>query len=349
MTPSGGGAATGVAVLRRIAQSLVTLLLATLLVHASVVLVPGDPIRAIWGPTRPPPRALADIRQRYHLDDPYPVQYAAWLTDVATGDLGISYPRAARGAAVIAEGTPVAATIAAAAPVSLRLLAVTVVAQLVVGVVAGAGGVAAARTVGRDTTPTAGSVTGASGAALRRLDGIVYLGAVVATAAPAILLAYLGQVVFGHRLHWLPVQGVHQGWVSYILPTVAVAAASTGYVALVTRRVLADVLREPFTVAAAARGIPEHRLIAVHGLRPALAPILTLATANLGVLVASQIIVEGVFAVPGIGSLLFDAIQRHDMPLLVPTVTLVIALIIVTNLATDILAVVADPRLRDGR
>jgi hypothetical protein len=84
----------------------------------------------------------------------------------------------------------------------------------------------------------------------------------VAVAAPAILVAYVGQVVFSYRLHWLPVHGVHQGWVSYILPSVAVTAASVGYVALVTRRMLADILRELFVTAAVARGMSGRRIIA---------------------------------------------------------------------------------------
>lgn len=335
----------------RMIQGAATLVLVTLLIHAAVTLLPGDPIRAIWGPTRPPPQALADIRDRYHLDDPYPLQYARWLADLVRGDLGISYPRGARGAAVIAGGAPVAETIAAAAPVSLRLLAVAVAAQLLLGVAAGTGAIMAARSprwrgrVARATDTT--QDTALAGAARPRVDGVVYGGAVIAVAAPAILVAYVGQVVFGYRLHWLPVQGVHQGWVSYILPAVAIAAASIGYVALVTRRVLADVLREVFVTAAVARGMSGRRIIVVHALRPALPSIVALAAANLGVLVASQIIVEGVFALPGIGSLIFDAIQRHDTPLLVPAVTMVIAMVIIANLIADVAAAVADPRLRE--
>lgn len=332
-------------------QGAVTLLLATLLIHAAVTLLPGDPIRAIWGPTRPPTQALADIRDRYHLDDPYPLQYARWLGDVVRGELGISYPRSARGAAVITEGIPVAGTIAAAAPVSLRLLGIAVVAQLALGVAAGTGAVVAARS---DLShPGSARVTDPAhdrwpaDAVRRRVDGVVYGGAIVAAAVPAILVAYIGQVVFGYRLHWLPVQGVHQGWVSYILPAVAIATASIGYVALVTRRAVTEVLRELFVAAAVARGISGRRTILVHALRPALPSILTLAAANLGVLVASQIIVEGVFLIPGIGSLLFDAIQRHDTPLLVPTVTMVIAVVIVANLVADIAAAIADPRTRE--
>jgi len=328
-------------------QGAATLLLATLLMHAAVTLLPGDPIRAIWGQTRPPPEALADIRDRYHLDDPYPLQYARWLTDLLRGDLGISYPRAARGAAVIADGVPVADMIATAAPVSLRLLGVTVAAQVLLGVATGTGASMAARSRRWSGRVARATDTKPAGTARRHVDGVVYGGAVIAVAAPAILVAYVGQVVFGHRLHWLPVQGVHQGWVSYILPAIAVTAASVGYVALVTRRMLADILRELFVTAAVARGMSGRRIIAVHALRPALPSIVTLAAANLGVLVASQIIVEGVFALPGIGSLIFDAIQRHDTPLLVPAVTMVIAMVIVANLIADIAAAAADPRLRE--
>ena len=335
---------------RRLLQGAVTLLMATLLIHAAVILIPGDPIRAIWGQSRPPPAAVADIRDRYHLDDPYPLQYVKWLADLARGDLGISYPFAAVGSAVVAEGVPVAGTIAAAAPVSARLLGVAAAAQLLLGVVAGLGAVMAARSPSLRArvmrVPATGRHHDALGAVRRHVDGIMYGGAVIAAAAPAILVAYPGQIVFGHRLQWLPVQGLHQGWVSYVLPIVAMALASIGYVALVTRRALMDVLHELFVTAAVARGMSDRRVIVVHALRPALPSILALAAANLGVLVASQIIVEGVFALPGVGNLIFEAIRRHDMPLLVPSVTLVIALVIVANLAADVAAAAADPRMR---
>lgn len=326
--------------LQRLAGGVATLLLATLLFHAAVTLLPGDPIRAIWGPSRPPPDVLAEIRAHYRLDDPYPVQYATWLGAIVRGDLGTSYPRQARGSSVAREGSPVADLVAAAAPVSVRLLAVALVAHVAIGVVAGLTAVLVRRS---------GTATGRSWRAWLpgAVEQMTYGGAIVAVSVPAIVLAYAGQVVFGHRLGWLPVRGVAQGWLSYLLPAVAMTAAAAGYVALLTHRELAETLRERFVVAAMAHGLSPRRIVAVHALRACMVPVLTLAAANLGLLVAAQIIVEGVYGMPGLGGLVFDAIQRQDRALLMPAVTVITAAVIVANVLADVLTGVVDPRLRD--
>ncbi|MGI8574952.1 MAG: ABC transporter permease [Egibacteraceae bacterium] len=329
-------------VVRRLGQGAATLLLASLVFHASVTLLPGDPIRAIWGPSTPPPDVLAAIRADFRLDDPYPVQYASWLGDLARGDLGTSYPREARGSSVARQGAPVADLLGAAVPVSIRLLLAALLAHLAIGVAAGVGAVLARRR-SRSRRASRRSARGPSVGDV--LDQGAYATAIVAVSAPAIVLAYAGQVAFGFELGWLPVRGVSQGWVSYLLPAAAMATTATGYIALLSRRELTQTMRERFIAAALAHGLPERRVIAVHALRASLLPILTLAAANLGLLVAAQIIVEGVFDLPGLGGLVFDAIQRQDRALLVPAVTLITAAVILANLLADLLAAIVDPRL----
>lgn len=330
-------------VLRRLGQGVATLLLATFVFHAAVTLLPGDPIRAIWGPSTPPADVLAEIRTQYRLDEPYPVQYVTWLGDLVRGDLGTSYPRQARGSSVAREGPPVANLLAAAAPVSIRLLAVALVAHVAIGSAAGIAAVLARRrSHARDASRRArhGATVG------RALDQATYATAIVAVSAPAIVVAYAAQVVFGFELGWLPVRGAAQGWISYLLPAIAMATTATGYIALLTRRELTSTMRERFVIAAFSHGLSERRIVAVHALRAALLPILTLAAANLGLLVAAQIIVEGVFDLPGLGGLVFDAIQRQDRALLIPAVTVVTAAVVLVTLLADLLATIVDPRLR---
>ncbi|CAN5825536.1 hypothetical protein BH23ACT10_BH23ACT10_01710 [soil metagenome] len=127
------------------------------------------------------------------------------------------------------------------------------------------------------------------------------------------------------------------------------ATTATGYITLLTRRELAHTMRERFVIAAFSHGLSERRVVAVHALRAALLPILTLAAANLGLLVAAQIIVEGVFDLPGLGGLVFDAIQRQDRALLIPAVTVITAAVIAVNLLADLLAAIVDPRLQRQR
>lgn len=329
-------------VVRRLTQGAATLLLATLLFHASVTLLPGDPIRAIWGPTQPPADVLAEIRSHYRLDQPYVVQYSTWLGDLVRGDLGTSYPRQARGASASREGPPITSLLTAAAPVSARLLVAALAIQMVVGV---AVGVVSVQTRRRRLGRQDGSspVNGIANAAA----GLSYSMGIVAVATPAIVLAYVGQLVFATKLGWLPIRGVSQGWISYLLPTIAVGTAATGYIVLLTQRELAQTLRKRFVAAATARGVSDRRVIAVHALRAAFVPILTLAAANLGLLVASQIVVEGVFELPGLGGLVFDAIRWQDRALLVPTVTIITAAVILANLLADLLSAVINPTLQE--
>lgn len=236
--------------------------------------------------------------------------------------------------------------LAAAAPVSIRLLVVAMGAHVAIGIAVGVAAVLARRrSRSRDTDRWATRIPTVG----RALDQASYGTAIVAVSAPAIVVAYAGQVVFGFELGWLPVRGAAQGWISYLLPAIAMATTATGYITLLTRRELAHTMRERFVIAAFSHGLSERRVVAVHALRAALLPILTLAAANLGLLVAAQIIVEGVFDLPGLGGLVFDAIQRQDRALLIPAVTVITAAVIAVNLLADLLAAIVDPRLQRQR
>ena len=312
--------AMGRYVMRRLLQTVVTLLAATLLFHASITALPGDPIRALFGIVRPEPEALAAAYRQFGFDKPYWVQYGNYLWDLLRGDLGHSFP-AVGGASL---GPPVTAILARALPVSLRMLGAAVAIQLVAGLAAG---VAAAL---HEHSPG---------------SRLIYVSAIGVTSVPIIVVAYVTQTVLGVELGWLPMGGLHQGWVSYVLPTLALAAAATGYVVILTRSELLATLRQSFVRAARARSIPRRRLVGLHALRPALLPVVTYVAGNLGWLVTGLLVVEGVFGIPGLGGTLFTAIQRQDRALLVAIITVVTLAVIVANLAADLLYAVIDPRM----
>ena len=308
---------------RRLVQLLVTVLIALTVFWLAVTVLPGDPVRALFGFRQPSPEAYARVSEQLRLDEPVWKQYLFYVTDVLRLDLGNSFPRDPYGRPE--PGAPVLALVRNAAPTSAVLLAGALLVQAVVGLVAGA--LAAAR---------AGSWMG------RAVDGV----ALLLVCTPVLVAAYVSRTVFGVRLGWLPQSGVTAGWTGYVLPVLSLAALSTGYITLLLKQELRVALRAPYVKAAKARGIPSWRLTAVHAMRPSLIPVATFLAANLGQLVTGLIIVEGVFRVPGVGGLLFGAIGAQDRNVVVGVATLVALAVIVANALADVAVAALDPRLR---
>ncbi|MBM7804303.1 ABC-type dipeptide/oligopeptide/nickel transport system permease component [Geodermatophilus bullaregiensis] len=306
---------------RRLVQTLLSLWAAVTLVFVAVTQLPGDPVRALFGFRPPPPELYARIRSDYHLDEPLLVQYGRYLRDLLTGDWGQGLPTL-RGEAVV-PGPAVVDVVGATAPVSAVLLAGAVALQLGVGVVAGA-------------LAASGRWSGTS----------VYAVATLLVGTPVVVAAYLLRFVFVSELTWAPYNGRAGEPAAYVLPVIALAALSTGYVALITRAEVGDTLRSPFVQAARGRGLSVRRVIGVHALRPALTPVMTFVAANAGQLVVGLVVVEGVFGMPGIGNAILGAIEGRDRALLVGLTMVVIAAVIVANAVADVAAAALDPRVR---
>ncbi len=306
---------------RRSGQMLLSLWAAVTLVFVAVTQLPGDPVRALFGFQSPPPELYARIRADYHFDEPLLVQYGLYLRDLVTGDWGRGLPINPWGDAV--AGPAVIDVVTATAPVSAAVLAGAIVVQLCVGVVAGA--------------------LAANG---RRAGAAVYVLAMLVVGTPVIVAAYLLRVVFVSELAWAPYSGAAGGATAYVLPVVALAALSTGYVSLITRAEVGDTLRTPFVQAARARGFTPRRVVGVHALRPALTPVVTFVAANLGQLFVGLVVVEGVFGMPGVGNAILVAIEGRDRAMLVGLTTVVVAAVIVANAVADVAAVALDPRVR---
>ncbi len=310
-------------VLRRSGQMLLSLWAAVTLVFVAVTQLPGDPVRALFGFRPPPPEVYARIRADYHLDEPLLVQYGLYVRDLLTGDWGRGLPVNPWGE--VRPGPAVTDVVAATAPVSVALLAGAVVVQLVVGVVAGA--------------------LAAGG---RRAGAGVYAVSMLLVGTPVVVAAYLLRVVFVDGLGWAPFSGAVGGADTYVLPIVALAALSTGYVALITRAEVGDTLRTPFVQAARGRGLSSRRIVGVHALRPSLTPVVTFVAANLGQLVVGLVVVEGVFGMPGTGNAILGAIEGRDRAMLVGLTLVVVAAVIVANAVADVAAAALDPRVRLG-
>lgn len=314
-------------VLGRVVQGLVTVFLLTLIAHAAITVLPGDPVRALFGFRPPPPDLYQEIRERFHLDDPYWQQYLYYVRDLLHGDLGMALAGDPRG---IVRTGQVADIVAGALPLSLALVGVGLTIQMIAGLLGGT--LAALRRRGPAAITTIGA-------------------AVILVGLPVVLWAYVLRAFLGPSpvgVGWFPGWGMMGGWRTYVLPVAAMSANTVGSLVLLYRSELKASLQSPFARFARAAGVSGYRLVGVHAGKASLAPMLTFLSSNFGVIFTSLLIVEAVFGVPGIGFVIFQAVRSRDRSLVIGA-TLVVALVVVlANLIADVLAAAVDPRLRTG-
>jgi peptide/nickel transport system permease protein len=311
-------AVAGVAVLAGVVT------LTFLLLHAA----PGDPAELLLGPTATPEQLSAQ-RRTLGLDRSVAVQYADWLARFARGDWGTS----------IATGRPVIAMLRAAWPATARLVLLSLLLSYLLGL--GIGVVQAARA--RTAVDTALSVV-----------------SVTIFALPGYWLGLMLVMLFTYWLRWLPAFGAAgmdadflSGWPRLAdqlrhlaLPLATLTAIGAGGTARFVRGAMLDVLAQPFVATARAKGLAERRVLARHVLRNALIPVLTLLGLSLPALFSGAVFVEAVFAWPGVGRVMVEAVQARDYPVVMAATAVSAALVVFGNLLADVLVAGADPRVR---
>lgn len=303
---------------RRLLLAVPTLAGLVLLSFTLIVIAPGDPAeelarrRSIGG--QPTDADIALARAELRLDRPFHVQFAEWLGGVATGDLGRSF----------ASGRPVAGELATRLPRTAQLGAGALLITLLVALPLGA--VAAVRH---------GSL----------IDHALRIAALAGASLPGFFLAYLLIVVFATTLHLLPVAG-RGDLAGMILPAVTLAAGPTAVLSRLVRASLLEVLDEDFIRAARARGLRESAIVARHALPNALIPVATVVGVLVAHLMAGAVIVETIFAWPGVGKLAVDAIFQRDYTMLQGLVLFVGAVFVTVNLLVDLSYAYIDPRVR---
>jgi peptide/nickel transport system permease protein len=307
--------------LRRLAALVVTLLVASLIVFTAMEVLPGDPAEVMLG-TNARPDTLAALRARLGLDRPAPERYLDWMAGIAHGDLGQSYT----------YSTPVTELVMERAQVSvpLALLALGLTTAIAIPL----GAAAAAR---RNTAVDLG------------IMGATQIGLSV----PNFWFAMLLVLLFAITLRWLPAGGF-PGWSggvwpalrSLILPAVALALPQASILARVMRSSLLDTLGEDYVRTARAKGLSAGQALRRHALRNALIPVLTIMGLQFAFLLAGTIIIENVFYLPGLGRLVFQAINQRDLVVVKSVVLLLVAMVIIVNFVVDLAYAVVDPRLR---
>ena len=299
----------------RVLQGVVALLGVTCVAFLLVSLS-GDPAYILLTPDAGDEQR-AEFRKLYGLDQPLAVQYARYVSHVARGDFGSSF----------AFNRPAIQVVLERLPATLLLTATAVALGVVVGMPAG---VAAA--------------VKASGPLDRLVMALVLLGQSV----PTFWLGLLMIRIFAVNLRWVPVSG-HGTVLHLVMPAVALGLYLAALLARLTRSEMLEALAQDYVRTARAKGLSERVVTVAHALKNALLPIVTLIGLQLGALLGGAVVTETVFAWPGIGSLVLDAILRKDYPVVLAAVEFVAAGFIVINMALDLLYGYLDPRLRTAR
>ena len=298
---------------RRLLLLVPTVLGVLTLVFFLVHLIPGDPVELMLGETAS--RAdLAQLRADLGLDRPLGEQYARFLGGLARGDLGRSFFYRKPVLAVIGGALPATALLAATA------MAVAILVAVPLGVLAA---------VRRDSA----------------VDRLAMLGSLVGVSMPNFWLGPLLIILFSFRLGWLPVSG-REGPASLVLPAATLGFALAAILARMTRASMLDVLGEDYLRTARAKGVRERVVIYRHALRNALLPVVTIVGLQFGVLLSGAVVTENVFAWPGVGTLLIQAITARDYPLVQGCVLVISLGYVAVNFLTDALYAVIDPRVR---
>jgi ABC-type dipeptide/oligopeptide/nickel transport system permease component len=299
--------------IRRVLLSVPVLLGVATLVFMLIHLVPGDPAQAMLGESAPA-GDLQDLRSKLGLDQPLLVQYERFLTGLVRGNLGTSFR----------YQTPVAREIGQRLGPTAQLAAAAIVVAIVIALPLG---VIAALFRGR------------------AIDHVATSLALLGVSMPNFWLGPLLAIVFSVQLGWLPVSGTGTA-AHFVLPAVTLGAALAAMLARMTRATLIDELRELYVVAARARGLSRARAVVSHALRNSLIPVVTIIGLQLGAVLTGTIITETIFAWPGVGRLLIQAINFRDYPLVQGCILLIAVTYVTMNLVVDLTYAWLDPRIR---
>ena len=298
---------------------MLTVLGAIVLLFLLTVLVPGDPATSLLGPEASPEAARQFVMEM-GLDQPVPVRLWRFFSHLAQGDLGTD----------VLSGRRVAAVVGAALPPTVALTAAAIGLSIVLGVPLG---VAAALRPGS------------------WLDHGLAGVSVAFIAVPGFVVAIVLLLVFSVWLDWLPVLGAGTGGAGdtarrLILPAVALAIGWVGFLARLVRTSMLEVLAAPYIRTARAFGLSPRQIVFKYALKNALIPPLAVLGLGVGRLLGGAVLIEIVFARPGLGRLVLDAINARNFPVLQGAVLVVVLLFVLANLATDLAYAAIDPRIR---
>lgn len=304
----------------RLFHGIIVIFLISLLTFIVMRMMPGDPVYLLLGEgqVRISEDQIQAIRARWGLDRSYPEQYLIWVGNLLTGNFGES---------IIRTGVPVRDMIFEAIPVTAQLNLYSMALALLLSVPMGIW------------------------AAVKRNSIVDYASSVISVvgvATPNFWLSLMLIIVFALMLRWLPPFGL-KSWQGFILPVVVLAIEQMAVFTRVMRSSTIEALKQDYVRTATAKGLSRRAVILNHAVRNALLPLVTVIGFNIAFLLSGTIVVETIFALPGIGRLFTDSIFRLDYQVVQSLVVILAVLVVVANLLTDLVYAVIDPRIRLSR
>jgi len=306
---------------RRLASAVPIMVMVSLITFTMIHMIPGDPAAAIAGLAATQDQ-IANIRADLGLDQPVLTQLLRWYGNLLQGDLGRS----------LLLGQPVLEATMERLPVTLALSAYALLLTLVIGL--GSGIIAALR---QNTW----------------VDQAAMLFAMIGISLPNFYLGLLMIILFAVELRWLPTGGYVPllqdplGWLATsTMPAISLALLLAGLLARITRSTMLEVLRQDYIRTARAKGLPRRQVVIKHALANALIPITTVIGIIVSLLISGSVVTETLFSIPGIGQLLTQAVLNRDYPMVQGGLLITTALLVLVNIAVDVLYAVLDPRVR---
>ncbi|ACZ39057.1 ABC transporter permease [Sphaerobacter thermophilus] len=300
----------------RLAQGALAIFLVSVVTFGLMHLAPGDPVSLFVGEAQVTQEQVDMLRRKWGLDQPVYQQYLRWLGNLLRGDFGESL--------IVRPGASVADIIKEAAPLTIKLnllaLFFSVALAIPAGIVAG----------------------------LKRNSLFDYVSVVASTlgvALPNFWVALVSIIIFGSMLGWLPTYGL-SSWTGYILPVAVLALDQTAVLTRLMRGATQEVLGQEYVTTARAKGLGQAALLSRHVVRNALLPIVTVIGYRIAFLLSGTIVIETVFALPGIGRVFINSVYRFDYQVVQAVVLLLAIVVVLGNLLTDLVYTYVDPRIR---
>lgn len=300
-------------ILQRLAMMVVVVLGISFIVFTIMNLTPGNPAQLILGQSASPEQ-VAKLEEELGLNNPFFVRYFDYIVDMFSGDFGESYQ----------TGLPVFEEILSRFPTTLTLAAISMFFATLIGVPVGV--VSAVKQYSF-------------------VDGVSTVAALIFASIPSFVLGLLLMLVFSLNLGWFPATGITD-LSGYVLPAITLSTSTMATLVRMTRSTMLEVLKQDYIRTARAKGAAEKNIILRHSLRNALLPIVTVIGVDFGYLLAGTVVIESVFAISGLGSLLITSIRMKDTPVVMAAIMFVTLAYSLVNLIVDIIYAYIDPRIK---
>ncbi len=306
-------------ILKRLFSILVIFFIASVIIFSLVRLAPGDVAASIAGGGKTTQATLEAIRAKYHLNDPVVVQYGVWMKGILKGDWGTSFQM----------HTPVLVLITSRIGLTFQLILMGFVIGILVSL-----------PLGIVSAVKQGTYT----------DHVISVLTTITAACPAYFIGMLCMLLFAYRLGWFPVYGSGRGiWENFyylFLPSLSIGLGMVAMNAKNLRSAMISAHESNYILTARAKGLSNKRIILYHTLKNAVVPYLTISGLEMASMLGSTSIIERTFSISGIGSLLVDAVAKNDYPVVQGITLVIVVLVLLINLAVDVLNALMDPRIR---